>query len=85
MKEQGSYSCKKMARYILHTNNPQGTTTDELELIGQHATVLDRSRKALLVELDEADVNELADQLSGWSVQPEAIIPLPDTRKRLRK
>jgi hypothetical protein len=73
-----------MARYVLHTNNPQGPTADELALIGKHATVLDRSRKALLVDLGEAAANKLLAQLPGWSVQPETIFPIPDLKKRIK-
>ena len=73
-----------MARYVLHTENPRGPTASELDLIGQHATVLDKSRKALLVDLNEANAEKLAAQLPGWSVQPETLYTIPDTRKRLK-
>ncbi len=73
-----------MARYVLHTKNPHGPTVDELDLICQHATVLDRSRKALLVDLDEDNAGKLAAQLPGWSVQPETNYPIPDLKKRIK-
>jgi hypothetical protein len=75
-----------MARYVLHTNNPDGPTADELTLIGrQGGTVLDQSRRALLVELNKATADQLAAQLPGWSVQPETVHPIPDLKKRVKK
>ncbi|ARK12172.1 hypothetical protein A6C57_18550 [Fibrella sp. ES10-3-2-2] len=73
-----------MARYILHTSNPDGPTPDELDLIGQQTTVLDKSRRALLVEVDEPNADKLARQLPGWTVQPEVILPIPDTKRKLK-
>lgn len=85
MKEPASFSCNQMARYVLHTKNPAGPTADELTLIGQHTVVLDKSRRALLVELNEAAADTLAAQLPGWSVQPEAVYPIPSLKKRVKK
>lgn len=72
-----------MARYILHIPRPNGPTADELELINQQATVLDQSRRALLIDTDEAKAGKLAEQLPDWSVQPETIYPIPDVKKRV--
>lgn len=72
-----------MARYLLHTTNPDGPTPDELALIGERATIVDRSRRAVLVEADAPQADALAAQLAGWSVQPEAIYPIPSTRRRI--
>lgn len=73
-----------MARYMLHTSNPDGPTADELTLIGQRGTIVDRSRRALLVDLHREQADQLAEQLPGWSVQPEVTYPIPDTRKKLK-
>lgn len=73
-----------MARYVLHTTNPDGPTADELSLIGGQATIVDRSRRALLVDLAEEKAPALADQLPGWTLQPETIVPIPGTRRRMR-
>lgn len=73
-----------MARYVLHTTNPEGPTADELDLIGKQTTILDKSRRALLVDVKESKVDQLAAKLPGWSVQPEQIVPVPDTKRRIK-
>lgn len=70
-----------MARYVLHTTNADGPTVEEVALIEQQSTILDQSRRAILVEADHEHAVALACQLTGWTVQPEMIIPIPDTRR----
>ncbi|MEZ0541236.1 hypothetical protein [Fibrella arboris] len=73
-----------MARYVLHATHPEGPTADELELIGNQATILDKSRRALLVDVEESAAAQLAEKLPGWSVQPENRVPIPDTKRRIK-
>ena len=73
-----------MARYVLHTANPNGPTAAELDLIGQQTTVLDKSRRALLVETTKKNAVKLAAQLPDWSIQPETTIPVPTTKRKLK-
>lgn len=73
-----------MARYVLYTTNPDGPTPDELTLIGQRGPILDRSRRALLVELTDEQATELAHNLPGWTLQPEVTYPIPTTRRKLK-
>lgn len=71
-----------MARYVLHTTNPDGPTPDELARIRECGSILDQSRRALLVELTNEQATELGSSLPGWTVQPEITYPIPSTRRK---
>ncbi|CCH01058.1 hypothetical protein FAES_3049 [Fibrella aestuarina BUZ 2] len=73
-----------MARYVLHTANPDGPTPDELALIRERGPILNQSRRALLVELTREQATELGASLQGWTVQPEIRYPIPTTRRKLK-
>jgi hypothetical protein len=47
--------------------------------------VLDASDKMLLVEGRQRALESFAHTCSGWVVAPEKTIPLPDTRKRVKR
>jgi hypothetical protein len=45
--------------------------------------VLDRSGNMMLLEGNEEDARQLADQLPGWTLNPEVRYGIPDARKRI--
>jgi hypothetical protein len=47
--------------------------------------VIDASDKMLLVEGRQRDLESFAHELDGWVVAPEKTIPVPDTRKRIKR
>jgi len=49
------------------------------------ATVLDESSARMVrVESDERPLREMVESLDGWVLAPEQVVPVPDTRKRIR-
>jgi hypothetical protein len=47
--------------------------------------VLDASDKMLLVEGRRSDLESFTQGLVGWVLSPEKTIPVPDTRKKIRR
>ncbi len=47
--------------------------------------VLDASDKMLLVEGRQRDLESFAHDCGGWVLAPDKTIPVPDTRKRIRR
>jgi hypothetical protein len=47
--------------------------------------VLDASDKMLLVEGRQRDLESFAHERGGWVLAPDKTIPLPDTRKRIKR
>ena len=50
------------------------------------ATMVDESSgRMMLVESDEGPLRELVESLPDWVAAPEQRIPVPDTRKRVKR
>ena len=47
--------------------------------------VLDASDKMLLVEGRQQELESFAHMCGGWVIAPEKTIPVPDTRKKIRR
>jgi hypothetical protein len=41
--------------------------------------------RTLLVDVEPAEVTQLAPALPGWKIEPEQILQVPDPRKRIKK
>jgi hypothetical protein len=75
-----------MKRYVLRYQG-KGTPPDQ-----DHARIrsmdglkiLDASPRMYLVEAAEPAARQL-EQLPSWNVTPETVVPLPDTRKKIRQ
>jgi hypothetical protein len=49
-------------------------------------TILDEaSERMILVDGPEADLRAAVQQMPGWIIVPEQTIPLPDSRKKVRR
>lgn len=49
-------------------------------------TILDRaSDRMMLVDAPEAELRAAVEQMPGWVLVPEQTVPLPDTRKKVRR
>jgi hypothetical protein len=47
--------------------------------------VLDASDKMLLVEGRQQDLESFTHALAGWVLTPEKTVPVPDTRKKVKR
>ncbi len=73
-------------RYILNFKGDSPLPVDDMRLICSKANVIDTSRKALLIEVNETEVAyELARKLPGWTVKKEAQYAVPSTRMKVQK
>lgn len=51
-----------------------------------NVTILDEaSDRMILVDGPEADLRAAVQHIPGWIIVPEQIIPLPDSRKKVRR
>lgn len=72
-------------RYILNFTGDTPLPADDLRLIRAKSHVVDTSRKALLVEVNEDEVAyELARKLPDWTVKKEAQYTVPSTRPKVQ-
>jgi hypothetical protein len=76
-----------MKRYILRYQGkgaPPDQDHDRIRNIGG-LKVLDASSPHMyLVEATETAARQL-EQMPSWTVSPETVVPLPDTRKKIRQ
>ncbi len=75
-------------RFVVRFRGERGKPAEDLERIRglPEATVVDESSpRMLLVESEEQPLRDLVESLPGWFLSPEQEIPLPDTRKRIRR
>lgn len=75
-------------RFVVRFRGDRAEPAEDLERIRNlpQATVLhESSPRMVLVEADEQPLRELVESLPGWVLAPEQEIPIPDTRKRIKR
>ena len=74
-----------MSRYVLRYSGAEAIPADHVKAVrsipGVH--VLDESPKMLLVDGDESALHNKLKEMPGWSIHPETVYTIPDTRKKL--
>jgi len=75
-----------MARYILRYRHAAEAPRSDLEKIrgAPNLKVVDESPRMVLVDADEDAAHATVHGMDGWTVTPETMTPLPDTRKKIR-
>jgi hypothetical protein len=75
-----------MGRYILRYKHAAQAPSSDLEKIraAPNLKVIDESPRMMLVEADEEAAHASVNNMDGWTVSPETMTPLPDTRKKIR-
>jgi len=75
-----------MARYILRYQHAVQAPRSDLEKIraAPNIKVVDESPRMMLVEADEEAAHASVHDMDGWTVTPETMTPLPDTREKIR-
>jgi hypothetical protein len=53
----------------------------QLDKIKEVAIIIDRSPTMLLVSGSETALQEVLKEMPGWSLYPEQLTPIPDTRQ----
>lgn len=76
----------RMARYVLRYKHAAQAPSSDLEKIRAAANlkVVDESPRMLLVEGEEQAAHASVQDMDGWTVTPESMTPLPDTRQKIR-
>ena len=76
-----------MGRFILRFNGVGEKPAEDVQRIRSlpNATVLDDSARMILIEAPDAAIAELVKLLPQWGVSQESLVPLPDSRPKLRK
>jgi hypothetical protein len=75
-----------MKRYVLRYHGKGAPPDQDHDHIRgmEGLKILDTSPRMYLVEAAEPAARQL-EQLPSWSVTPETVVPLPDTRKKIRQ
>ena len=74
-----------MNRYILFATTPSEDGGGAEEIRRSKVKVLSESGSMMLVEGEEAEVNELAQKLPDWKVSAQRQYSIPASRPKLRK
>ncbi|MBN1567869.1 MAG: hypothetical protein JXA73_08470 [Acidobacteria bacterium] len=75
-------------RYVLRFRGEGAKPAVDVKRIldSGNITVLDNSSpRMLLVEADQGRLKALVDTMPGWIMTPEQVIPLPDTRAKVKR
>jgi hypothetical protein len=76
---------RHLKRYIFSFKGPGQAPDEDLQLLRDRATVVDTSRRAVLVEPASRKIlNELTTRLANWTVSEEHFVPVPSTQFRVR-
>jgi hypothetical protein len=75
-----------MTRYILRFRGAGAKPAADVERVRAlpHATVLDDTRRMLLVEAPAEELEGVLKDLPDWSVSEEQVVTLPDPRPHVR-
>jgi hypothetical protein len=75
-----------MGRFILRFTGGGAVPEVDLERIrsAQGLTVVDGSSRQFLVQASPETVGRLVETLPGWISSPLRMVPLPDTRPKIR-
>lgn len=76
-----------MNRYVLHytgVGTPPDADLQQIRTMPGLAIVEDSLPSLCLIEATDAAVRRLR-EMPSWNVDPEKFLPLPDTRKKIRK
>jgi hypothetical protein len=74
-------------RYVLTYRPAPVPPEAELAALRQREDVrlLDRAGRSVYVECSDETAERLAKDMPDWTIAPEAIVPLPDPKPRVRK
>ena len=75
------------ARFVLRYRGAGSTPEADVARVAElaSATVVDVSPKMLLVDSDPDALQALVDSLPDWVMAPEQGLPLPDTRRTVKR
>ncbi len=75
------------ARFVLRYVGEGASPTEDLARIRATpgVVVLDASERMLLAEGPQLVVQRLLQSLAAWEATPERVVPLPDTRRKVRR
>jgi hypothetical protein len=76
-----------MGRFIVKCQSHGSVPEVDLSTIRDRpgVTVLDESNRMMLIESSQEVAEKLSDLLPSWSITPEVITALPDTRLQIRE
>lgn len=74
-----------MNRYILFAKTPTDDGGGSDEVRRSNVKVLSESGSMILVEGEDADVQELAGKLPDWKISPQRQYQIPEVRPKTRK
>lgn len=74
-----------MSRYVLTYSGGADLPGEHLEQIRKCGRIVDQSLGTLLVDAPDNGMASLARELPDWKVEKEQTLPVPDTRKRIKK
>jgi hypothetical protein len=74
-----------MSRYVLTYSGGANLPSEHLEQIRKRGQILDQSLGTLLVDAPDNRMASLAHELPGWKIEREQSVPVPDTRKKIKK
>jgi hypothetical protein len=77
-----------MPHFILRFHDPGVVHAADVQRIRSlpDVTILDEgSPRMILVDGPEAALRAVVQQMPGWIIVPEQTVPLPDSRKRVRR
>ena len=67
-----------MQRFIFRFQGSAAAPEDQADIIRQRCRVIDESKKMLLIEAEQADVDRLLADLPGWKISKEVQYGVPE-------
>ena len=67
-----------MQRFIFRFQGGSAAPEDQTGMIRQRCRVIDESKKMLLIEAEQADVDRLLAELPGWTISKEVHYSVPE-------
>ena len=74
-----------MSRYLFTYSGGANMPGDHLAQIRKYGQIVDQSLGTLLVDAPDNRIDSLARELPDWKVEKEQTLPVPDTRKKIKK